>query len=314
MTGLVGADVEALERLAADFDHGAQELRDLAAQLAGSIEAAHDWQGPDAERCKQEWGTFAQERMTGVGDALAVAGRLLAQNAREQEQASAAVTAGTGAGAAAGYGVLRLLADLNTIKGFVMKPVSAILKAKSLVQFLSLLRAKVLGELLSSVRVAEALKVLMQGARDGGLLGKIGLPALGRLMGKAFLPLTALSGAVDVFTGGGYDGWRGWATRGFGLAGAAGAATLLLGGAAMVASAPVTATVAAVAVTAYGLWSAGSYVVDHWSTIRDTASRVTHQVGETAGRVWSGVSSGYDAAIGWARGLLGGARPAGAGA
>ena len=71
MAGLIGADVEALERLAADFDDGAQELRDLAAQLAGSIEDARDWQGPDAERCKDEWGTFAQEQMTGVSDALA---------------------------------------------------------------------------------------------------------------------------------------------------------------------------------------------------------------------------------------------------
>ena len=87
---------------------------------------------------------------------------------------------------------------------------------------------------------------------------------------------------------------------------AAGAATLLLGGAALVASAPVTATVAAVAVTAYGLWSAGNYVVDHWSTIRDTATRVTTQIGETAGRAWQGISNGYGSAIGWARGLLGG--------
>ena len=196
-----------------------------------------------------------------------------------------------------------------------MKPVSAALKAKSLLDFLRLLRMKTLGELLSSVRVAEALKVFMQGSRDGGILGKLGIPALGRLVGKAFLPLTALTGVIDVFTGGGYDGWRGWATRGFGLAGAAGAATLLLGGAALVASAPITATVAAVAVAGYGLWTAGNFVYDHRGTIRDTATRVASQIGETAGQVWRGVSSGYDSAIGWARGLLGGGpRPAGAGA
>lgn len=312
MPGLIGADVEALERLAADFDHGAQELKDLAAQLAGSIEAARDWHGPDADRCKDDWGTFAQERMTGVSDALSTAGRLLAQNAQEQEQASGS---GAAAGAAAGYGLMRFLGDLNTIKNFLMKPLSAALKAKSLLDFLKLLRLKTLGELLSSVKVAEALKVFMQGARDGGVLARLGLPALGKLLGKAFLPLTAITGVVDVFTGGGYDGWRGWATRGFGLAGAAGAATLLLGGAALVASAPVTATVAAVAVAAYGVWSAGNYVVDHWSTIRDTGARVVNQVGETAGQVWGGISSGYESAVGWARGLLGGGpRMAGAGA
>ena len=311
MAGLIGADVEALERLAADFDDGAQELRDLSARIAGSIEAARDWHGPDADRCKNEWGTFAQERITGVSDALATAGKLLAQNAQEQEQASGT---GTAVGAAAGYGLLKLLTDLNTVKNFLMKPISAVLKAKSLVDFLKLLRMKVLGELLSSVKVAEALKVLMQGAKEGGFLAKIGLPGLGKLLGKAFLPLTAITGVVDVFTGGGYEGWRGWATRGFGLAGAAGAATLLLGGAALVASAPVTATVAAVAVTAYGLWSAGNYVVDNWGTIRDTATRAVTQVGQTAGRAWDGISSGYESAIGWARGLLGGGhRLAGAG-
>lgn len=311
MPGLIGADVEALERLAADFDDGARELRDLSALLAGSIEAAQDWQGPDADRCKNEWGTFAQQQMTGVSDALATAGKLLAQNAQEQEQASGT---GAAAGAAAGYGILRFLGDLNTVKNFLMKPLNAILKAKTLVDFLALLRLKTIGELLSSVKVAEALKVFMQGAKDGGLLGKLGIPALGKLLGKAFLPLTAITGVVDVFTGGGYDGWRGWATRGFGLAGAAGAATLLIGGAALVASAPVTATVAAVAVAGYGLWSAGNYVYDNWGTIVDTGKRVIDQVGSTAGQVWNGVTSGYESALGWARGLLGGARPAGAGA
>lgn len=302
MTGLVGADVEALERLATDVESGAAELRELSSRLAGSIDAAHDWQGPDAVRCKEEWGTFAQERMTGVSDALAAAGRLLSQNAQEQERASGAESGTT----AAGYGVLRFLGDLRTVKDFVSKPVSAIMKAKSLFDFVRLLRVANLGELASSARLIEALGVFMNGRATGGVLGALGLPALGRLLGKAFLPLTALSGVVDVFTGGGYEGWRGWATRGFGLAGAAGAATLLLGGAALVASAPVTATVAAVAVAAYGLWSAGNYVVDHWGSIRDTASRATTAIGDAAGRVWEGATTGVDSALTWARGLLGG--------
>ncbi|QDH11100.1 hypothetical protein FE634_22020 [Nocardioides dongxiaopingii] len=312
MVGLVGADVEALERLSADFDAGAHELRDLAARLAGTIDAAHDWQGPDAERCKHEWGTFAQERMTGVSDALATAGRLLAENAREQERASGA---GVGGATAAGYGVLSFLRDAMAVKSFLTAPLKPIMKAKALLDFVSLLRAANLGRLADSARLAEALEVFMNGSSTGGLLGRLGLPALGRLLGKAFLPVTAVTGVVDVFTGGGHDGWRGWATRGFGLAGAAGAVTLMVGGAALVATAPVTAAVAAVAVTAYGLWTAGSYVHDHWDTFKDSAARVTTAVGDAAGRAWDGVTSGYQSALGWAHGLLGGgARPAGAGA
>ena len=42
---------------------------------------------------------------------------------------------------------------------------------------------------------------------------------------------------------------------------------LIAGGIGAVATAPITATVAAVAVTAYALWSAGNYVYDNWSSI-----------------------------------------------
>jgi uncharacterized protein YukE len=300
MAGLIGADVEALERLAADFDNGAQELRDLAAQLSGAIDAARDWQGPDAERCKEEWGTFAQQRMTGVSDALATAGRLLAQNAQEQEDASRADDVGAGTG----YGLLPFLDDLKTLGNFIWKPISSLLKAKSLVDFLRVVQASRLGQVADDV--LRAAVGTFTGLSKTGIMGALS---------KLSLPLTAIGGIVDVFTGGGYEGWRDWATRGFGLAGAAGATALLASSAGLVALGPVGLGIAAVGVTAYGLWTAGNFVHDNWDTIRDTGSRVLTTVGDTAGRVWEGVSNGYESALGWARGLLGGGpRLAGAGA
>ncbi|WP_139977689.1 hypothetical protein [Nocardioides litoris] len=305
MSTTVGADVEALEALASQFDSGAEELRALAARLTGAIEATHDWQGPDAQRCKEEWSGFARDRMAGVGDALAAASRLLADNAREQERASAAD------GAGGGYGVLAVAQTGWTVGNAAKKVAGAFLKAKALVDFLRLARAKSLGQLMSSVTVAQALKTFMQGGKEGGLLGKIGLPALGRLAGKAFLPMTVLTGAWDAATGGGYDGLRGATTRVLGGAGALGAVALVAGGAAMVATAPITATVAASAVALYGAWSAGNYVVDNWSTL-DRA--VFSPAISAVGRAWEGATTGVSSALGWARGLLGGPRTAGAGA
>jgi uncharacterized protein YukE len=300
MAGLIGADVEALERLAADFDHGAQELRDLASQLAGSIEAARDWTGPDAERCKNEWGTFAQQQMTGVSDALATAGRLLAQNAREQEDASRADDVGPGTG----YGLMPFIDDLKALKSFFWGPISALLKAKSLVDFLKVLQAARLGTV-----GADAVRTAL------GLFTGLGKTGALSLLSKISLPTTIFSGVMDVFTGGDREGWRGWATRGFGLAGAAGAGALLASSAGLVALGPVGLGIAAVAVTGYGLWSAGNFVYDHWDSIRDTGSRVLTTIGDTAGRAWEGISNGYESAMGWARGLLGGGpRTAGAGA
>ncbi|NHC14802.1 hypothetical protein G9H71_13520, partial [Motilibacter sp. E257] len=108
--------------------------------------------------------------------------------------------------------------------------------------------------------------------RNGKPLGFLG--NAGRVMGKAFLPLTIVTGAMDAVTGGGYDGARGWATRGFGLAGAAGAATVLL------ASNPVGLAIGGAAVLAYGAWSLGNYVYDHWDDITDFAGKAADWAGD----------------------------------
>lgn len=294
MVGLVGADVEALERLAADFDGGAQELRDLSSRLAASIEDARDWQGPDAERCKDEWGTFAQQQMTSVSDALAAAGRLLAQNAQEQERAS-----GTGAGASTGAGLVALARDLVAIVSTGSKVWSAAKRAVGVATFLQLLRAARLGDTAAAARAAAVLQQFKFGTGTGLLKG---------IAGKVFLPMTIWDGAKDVLSGGGYEGWRGVAARGFGAGAVVGGVALLVGGAAI-------APFAAGAVAAYGLWKAGNAVVDNWGAIHDRGAQALRAVSDHAGRVWDGAQQGLGSALTWARGLLGGGpRLAGAGA
>ncbi|MBM6403464.1 WXG100 family type VII secretion target [Phycicoccus sp. CSK15P-2] len=127
--------------------------------------------------------------------------------------------------------------------------------------------------------------------------------------GKAFLPLTIATGTMDAITGGGYDGSRGTATRVLGGAGAAGAAGLL-GGAAMyggaaafMASNPVGWGIAATAVTAYTLWTAGNFVYDHWDDISDFAGSAASWVGDRGADIGNAVDSATD----WAGDRLSGA-------
>jgi len=98
--------------------------------------------------------------------------------------------------------------------------------------------------------------------------------------GRLFLPSTLASGAVDAATGGGYDGARGWASRGFGVAGAVGSGALLAGSFSLVALTPVGAGIAGVAVLSYGAWTAGNYVVDHWDQVEDLSEAAVAWTGE----------------------------------
>ena len=68
----------------------------------------------------------------------------------------------------------------------------------------------------------DAIAEFMKGKSNGGFARFLVGAKRARFLGKVFLPITVLTGAMDAVTGGGYDGARGWATRGFGAAGAVG--------------------------------------------------------------------------------------------
>ena len=146
----------------------------------------------------------------------------------------------------------------------------------------------------------DALKAFMNGAENGGFSRFLIGSKFAKIAGKAFLPLTVVTGAMDAVTGGGYDGARGWATRGFGLAGAAGGGALLASSAGLIALGPVGAGIAGAAVLGYGAWTLGNYVYDHWDDITEFAGNAADWAADWAGdRFDDAVGAASDAA-GWA--------------
>lgn len=118
--------------------------------------------------------------------------------------------------------------------------------------------------------------------------------------GRLFLPATVVGGVHDLATGGGHDGGRDWATRGFGLAGAAGGAALIASATPVLALTPVGLGIAGAAVLAYGAWSTGSYVADHWDQVEDATAVATDWAGE---QVVAGAGEVAEA-VGWAHDRL----------
>ena len=151
------------------------------------------------------------------------------------------------------------------------------------------------GDASSFIRAAEAAQkmeaaaqVFQFGKAPGWLVG------VRTVAGKAFLPLTVATGAMDAFTGGGYDGARGATTRVLGLAGAAGAGALWVGGAAFLASNPVGWGIAAGAVAVYTAWTAGNFIYDHWDDITNAVGTAANWVGDRAADVGHAAQAAAD--------------------
>lgn len=301
----VGADVEELRALAVEIGSGADELRDLGAQLAASIGAAESWQGPDARRCKDEWGELAQGRLADVAQALANAGRIVERNADEQEGISSADSAK----APAGFGWATVAREALKAAWDLKGAVDAVKDTLGLQRFFDALRhpARGFGALTRFEKVRDALEDLLA-LRATGIMG---------LLDRIALPLDIYNGFSEAFLGTEYEGWRDVAGRAFGLVGGVSTATVV--GAALLGvtlSAPV-ATAAAVGMAAYGLWGAGNFVWDNRGKVAE-AWQDRARVGELAARAW-GDASGWvsdqgsralESARSWARGFLDGLAPA----
>lgn len=190
-------------------------------------------------------------------------------------------------------GAVALAASLkNVVKGGT--------KAYNLAQFLRYSSRPItdIATFTKNMKAADAaLDALRVGPANGGLARFVAGSRAARLAGRAFLPLTVVTGGIDVVTGGGYDGARGWATRGFAAGGVAGATALLLASSAL---GPVGLGIAGAAVIGYGLWSAGNYVYDNWDNITEFTSNAAGWLGDRADEAYGAVSDAAGEARDWA--------------
>lgn len=147
----------------------------------------------------------------------------------------------------------------------------------------------------------DAIATFMKGKANGGVMRFLMGSKFAKVAGKAFLPVTLVSGLVDTFTGGGYDGARGWATRGFGLAGAAGAGALMASSAGLIALGPVGLGVAGAAVLGYGAWQLGNLAWDHREEIGKFFKDAGSWTADRASDVAHWTSDRVDDAKDWAK-------------
>lgn len=103
MATFYGADVEQLDRLAVALESEGRALETLLRRLDARMKAVH-WQGPDAERSRNEWSTAIFPRCLVAAEGLTSTAQVVRSNAAAQRDASgAAGSMGSGTGTAHPY-------------------------------------------------------------------------------------------------------------------------------------------------------------------------------------------------------------------
>lgn len=261
---MIGADTAQLSDLASEFGDTADELDELARTLARSIDRTTAWQGPSADRCKEQFGELAQTQMRQVADELAAARRHLQVNAWAQDIASSDTNLLTVIGrlwdaGVVGYGIYQIKKVWDRVS--------------QLGRFFDALRMPATGfAALSRVEKWIGLgREFLRGVSTNPLM---------RAVARISPYLTLVTAFNDIRTGGGYEGARRWATQGFALAGFAGAAATVAMSVGLIAAAPVTVAVAAVGLTLYAGWSLVNYAIDNREAIDRAVGVATGWVGD----------------------------------
>jgi len=101
MEGLVGADLDGMEKLQSDFISGADTLLGLIAAIDGGVQAINTlWQGADAADFVATWRTRHRPMLDLATQGLRTAAEVVERNRAQQEQTSAidGLVAGSGTG------------------------------------------------------------------------------------------------------------------------------------------------------------------------------------------------------------------------
>lgn len=84
-----GADVEQLEQLGRKFDEESQQLKHAISVVTNQLGQTW-WQGPDAEKFRQEWDSTHKAALSRLAEGLTQAAQQVKKQAGEQRRVSGA--------------------------------------------------------------------------------------------------------------------------------------------------------------------------------------------------------------------------------
>lgn len=84
-----GADVEQLEQLGRKFDEESQQLKQAISVVANQLGQTW-WQGPDADKFRQEWDSTHKAALARLAEGLQQAAQQVKKQAGEQRRVSGA--------------------------------------------------------------------------------------------------------------------------------------------------------------------------------------------------------------------------------
>ena len=181
MSGMVGADVEALRALSADFSRAAHQLRQTSLKVRNGIQISA-WAGPWAVRFRTNWDSQYSVMLRRAAEALDRAATALKDEAQQQEDASRG--SGTGIGRVLPHGVpmvptrpgMTLPQRLTTIdpqlgqgKGFQLLDVLLGLDEMNVDEQLGALRGTAIGKQLANAGIGKFINPVR------GVAGVLGL-------------------------------------------------------------------------------------------------------------------------------------------
>ncbi|MFF2268251.1 hypothetical protein ACFVTZ_08290 [Cellulosimicrobium cellulans] len=333
MSGMWGADVTELRRLAQSLRSASDQLVSTTSEVSGLVEAAGRWQGGDADQFRGEWTGSSVALLRGVSQTLAEASQAVLRNADEQYLTSTeggaipspgvpgpGVPTGPGGGPLGGgtplagsiWDVGETLAEAGT---YVLDGLKAWKVGQSLTAFLQASRLADLSDAAASASVFARGMVLDDAM---GFLG--GLGTAGRLAGGVGGLFGVIGGFNQMFNTE-YDGVRGGVDRvmgGLSVVGGAGTMLMMAGmltnpvGIGIVVGAGVVAGAWALGNLVVDNWDAisgfatnpGPYLADGWNTVTDFAGDAVDTIGDVASDVGDAIGDGLSAAGDFVGGLF----------
>ncbi|MFI2704823.1 WXG100 family type VII secretion target [Cellulosimicrobium composti] len=305
MSGMWGADVTELRRLARSLQSASDQLVSTTSEVSGLVEAAGRWQGGDADQFRSEWTGTSVALLRGVSQTLSQASEAVLRNADEQfmtstEGGSIPSPGVPGPGVPTGPGGGPLGRD-DPLDGSIWDVGETAWGAisfglagwktwkvgQSLTAFLQASRLADLSDAAASASVFARGMVLDDAM---GLLG--GLGTAGRIAGGVG-GLFGVIGGVNQMFNTQYDGWRGGVDRVMGGLSVVGGAGTMLMMAGMLTN-PVGIGVVVGAGVVAGAWALGNLVVDNWDSITGFVSNPGPYLADGWGHVTDFASSAAD--------------------